>query len=280
MSSFSIPGVSLPSELDSEDLQGVDYLPMPAEMATFRQPLIPEIEDVDQYPNVLIKLTQLLAMTKDCQCGERSCTLSLDDLNKDERRLVDQFLGEGEVGIVIEGDLNLRIQESVLAGIWRVQQFDADNKLQQDSIEVAAIPRAVLLPINLRDIKPGNIDNDALMNARPVLSEVIDRNREYAAKQRSHSINLSLLPVNEADINWLNERLAYGGVNILSRGYGNCRITRTALAHVWWVQYFNSMDTPILNSIEITRIPEVACAAEEDITDSAKRLAGMLEVFE
>lgn len=280
MSSFSIPGISLPSELDSEDLQGVDYLPMPSEMATFRQPLIPEVEDVDQHPNVLVKLLQLLAMVKDCPAGEQACVLSLDDLTEQERRLVDQFLGEGEVSIVLEGDQDLRIQESVLAGIWRVQQFAADNTLLQDSIEVAAIPRAVLQPINLRDIRIDEQGNDALMNARPVLAEVIDRDRQYADASHKHVINLSLLPVNEADISWLTEQLGYGGVTILSRGYGNCRITRTALAHTWWVQYFNSMDTPILNSIEITPIPEVACAAPEDIAASAQRLAGMLEVFE
>lgn len=134
---------------------------MPSEMTTFRQPAIPEIEDVDQYPNVLIKLTQLLAMVKDCPCGERSCTLNLDDLNETERRLVDQFLGEGEVSIVLEGDQALRVQESVLAGIWRVQSFDTDNNLQQDCIEVAGIPRAVLQPVNLRDIKADDNNTEA-----------------------------------------------------------------------------------------------------------------------
>ncbi len=279
MSSFSIPGITLPSELDSEDLQGVDYLPMPSEMATFRQPLIPEVEDVDQHPNVLRKLNQLLTLANDYPATNQASVLGLDDLNEQERRMVDQFLGEGEVSIVQEGEVNLRIQESVLAGIWRIQEFDSDNKLQQDSIEVASIPTAVLQPVNLREITIDEGGNDALMNARPVLAEVIDRNREFNDSQRPHVINLSLLPVNEADINWLTQQLGYGGVNILSRGYGNCRITRTALAHVWWVQYFNSMDTPILNTLEITRIPEVACAAEEDIADSAKRLDSMLEMF-
>jgi rubredoxin len=59
---------------------------------------------------------------------------------------------------------------------------------------------------------------------------------------------------------------------ILSRGYVNCRITSTATRNVWWVQYFNSQETLILNTIEISGVPEVACAAQEDIDDSAQRL--------
>ena len=68
-----------------------------------------------------------------------------------------------------------------------------------------------------------------------------------------------------------------GGVMILSRGYGNCRITRTAAPNVWWVQYFNSDDALILNTLEVAQIPQVACAAQEDLADSAERLAEILQ---
>mgnify|MGYP000724044400 FL=1 len=60
---------------------------------------------------------------------------------------------------------------------------------------------------------------------------------------------------------------------MLSRGYGNCRITSTRLRNTWWVQYFNSMDHLILNTIEVTSVPEVALAAPEDFADSVERLA-------
>jgi len=70
-----------------------------------------------------------------------------------------------------------------------------------------------------------------------------------------------------------------GRVTVLSRGYGNCRISSTATPGVWWVQYFNSQDRNILNTIEITDVPEVACAAQEDLEDSATRLAEILEIY-
>lgn len=280
MSTFNIPGVRLPSEFNSEDMEGVDYLSMPGDMAIYRQPMLPEVEDVDQFPNVMARLMQLLAMLQQFAVQQQAITLPLAELSEQERRLVDQFLGQGEVSILIEGQHTQRIQESVLAGVWRVQVYDATQCLQEDYIEVAAIPGSVLQPINLQEVDDGAAETAELMNARPLLTEIIERNQAYVSNQDSHVINLSLLPVTEADINFLSGKLGMGGVTILSRGYGNCRITRTGLANVWWVQYFNSMDTPILNTIEITRIPEVACAAAEDISASAQRLATMLEVFE
>ena len=46
----------------------------------------------------------------------------------------------------------------------------------------------------------------------------------------------------------------------------------TALRDTWWVQYFNSMDRPILNTLEVVDVPEVALAAKEDWEDTLERL--------
>jgi hydrogenase-1 operon protein HyaF len=63
---------------------------------------------------------------------------------------------------------------------------------------------------------------------------------------------------------------------MLSRGYGNCRVTATGLREVWWVQYFNSDDKLILNTLEVTPVPAAVLAAQEDIEDSAERLGEIL----
>jgi len=73
--------------------------------------------------------------------------------------------------------------------------------------------------------------------------------------------------------------LGRGGITILSRGYGNCRIEATATPSVWRVRYYNSADTLILDTIEVSQVPEIACAAPEDIADSAARLADILEAL-
>ena len=97
--------------------------------------------------------------------------------------------------------------------------------------------------------------------------------------KRKISINLSLLPHTEEDLVYLNDVLGRGTLTVLSRGYGNCRIMATATRNVWWVQFYNSQDAMILNTIEITPVPEVACASPEDIADSATRLDEILEIY-
>jgi hydrogenase-1 operon protein HyaF len=92
-----------------------------------------------------------------------------------------------------------------------------------------------------------------------------------------HVINLSLLPFSPEDASWLDARLGRGQVTFLSRGYGNCRVTATGIARVWWVQYFNSQDALILNTLEISDMPEVAQAAGEDLQDTSERLREVLE---
>jgi hydrogenase-1 operon protein HyaF len=94
-----------------------------------------------------------------------------------------------------------------------------------------------------------------------------------------HAINLSLLPHTEEDLALLDSHLGRGPVHILSRGYGNCRISSTATRHVWWVRYYNSQDTLILNSLEVADVPDVALASPEDLEDSAQRLAEILGVY-
>jgi hydrogenase-1 operon protein HyaF len=46
------------------------------------------------------------------------------------------------------------------------------------------------------------------------------------------------------------------------------------------VVYYNSQDAVILNSVEVTDMPEVACAAPEDLQDSAERLVEVLQMGE
>ena len=95
-----------------------------------------------------------------------------------------------------------------------------------------------------------------------------------------HVINLSLLPLSPADGRHLGEVLAAGPVRILSRGYGNCRITSTVVRDTWWVQYVNGYGNPMVDSIEITDVPEVAVASAEDIEESARRIQEALEWLE
>ena len=93
------------------------------------------------------------------------------------------------------------------------------------------------------------------------------------------ALHLTLLPLSDADLAFLDERLGRGPVDSLSRAYGKCQVVSTAVPHVWWTRFFNAMDTPILTTLEIVGVPALLCAAPEDLRDSASRLDAILAPY-
>ena len=177
------------------------------------------------------------------------------------------------------GESGLRVQESVFAGVWRVLQVDGGRTVR-DTLEVGCIPRG-LVDAAARDgvarLQPRDDAPAGVMNAPSLLAELADRVQRFEPGQPPHVVNLSLLPLSAADSAHLDAQLGAGRVLILSRGYGNCRIVDTRLAHTWRVTYFNSSDVIILDTLEVCRVPAVGCAAAEDLEDSAERLAEVLQ---
>lgn len=269
-----------PGSQPADDDGGVlDYMSMPSGMMIFAAPDLPEAEDAEDLVAGKAALEDLLILLQGYET-EKGGRVDLSGLDEANANLINQVLGEGEVSVI--GGSRIQVQEAVLAGVWRVREADADGNPVADYVEVAAFPGAVLEAafrsaqeqVSIPDRFGPNI-----FNAPPLLPEI----NEYVARSSDaalpHVINLSLLPHTEEDLGLLNDLLGRGESTILSRGYGNCRITATATKNTWWVQFYNSQDTLILNSIEICRIPEVACAAPEDIADSADRLNEILEVY-
>ncbi|OAI19043.1 hydrogenase expression protein HupH [Methylomonas koyamae] len=279
MTSTSLPIFGQGSQPAEEDGAELDYLAMPEEMATYRMPqlsvnltspaLAPAKAVTDQLLHALRRFPQATG------------TIDLAGLDDTNRGFIDELLGEGEVS-VLGGD-GLRIQESVLAGVWRVRRLDGQNRLLADALEVGVMPRALTesafagaatqIDTTISDLP------DGVMNALPLLAELNAKIADFRPGAEPHVINLSLLPQTEQDLALLDQRLGKGPVTILSRGYGNCRIDATATRNVWWVRYFNSQDTLILNTLEVSDVPNVACASAEDIADSLQRLQEILQVY-
>jgi hydrogenase-1 operon protein HyaF len=256
----------------------LEYMPMPQDMRTY-SPSFPEpetLEGADLSPAfaVLRKVADAAARIS-AQVGAEQVDLSgLDARNRD---LIAQTLGSGEVAAKVRAIPAVAVQESVFAGVWSLQSA------QSDIIEVAAIPGCVTRDAfaatraaqgGATPLMPG------VVNAPPLQVELFDKSASFRPDVPLHVVNLSLLPHTEEDLLWLDAAMGEGAVTILSRGYGNCRVTATAVPHVWRVQFFNSQDTLILDTFEVTPIPEVACAAPEDLSDSAKRLASVLEAIQ
>ncbi len=275
MSDFVIPPVGFGPGSQPAPEGELEYMPMPQEMRTF-EASAPYLEDTGHLRPALAIIEELAAMAARVAEEGRSESIDLAPLDHDNRALVHEVMGHGEVSAKIRGIPAVAVQESVFAGVWAL----AGSKL--DRVEVAAFPwRATLNAFAPERAGTGKDTprGAGVVNAPPVLSELMDKSAAYAPGDPVHVVNLSLLPHTEQDLAWLDAALGVGAVTILSRGYGNCRVTATALPHVWRVQFFNSMDTLILDTLEVTTMPEVALAAPEDLRDSAERLLEVLEAI-
>ena len=272
------PGTQ-PEEPDGRILS---YIDMPKDMSTYQAPRIPGPETLSHLAGA--KETMLWLKDALAACG-RSCEpqiANLSALDPDSRDVVNQILGEGEVSITCAGPLRARTQEAVLAGVWRTLYFDQDDQVAYDLLEVADVPHYVRahegmtreINVELKDAP------DGVSNALPILIELESHRKQYAAGQQPKVINLSLLPLADADLDFLDEQLGHGPVEILSRSYGKCQVSATLVPDVWWVRYFNSMGILILNTLEVVDVPHVACAAPEDLRDSALRFDEILAPYQ
>ena len=278
--SFPIPLIALGPGSQPDD-EEPHYLPMPRAMRTFRGPSLPDAEVMAELTpaRAVLQRTQAAARvaTSAARPGPGTVRIALDGLDGRNLGLIDQILGEGEVSAkVATGDGPIRVQESVFAGIWRVRTFDHSDTCVADAIEVGELPEAVAragcdgrpLPVAPASVPPG------AASALALLAEIAEHLRSAASQ---HVVNLTLLPFSPEDGDALEQALGRGAVSLLSRGYGNCRISATGVARLWWVQYFNSQDLMILNTLEIADTPEVARAAPQDLEDSALRLGEVLD---
>jgi hydrogenase-1 operon protein HyaF len=281
MKDFSIPvRVVGPGSQPAED-EELQYLAMPREMATFRMPAVPAHAGRAPLAEARDALASLLSdlERRGAEPVEPGLRLDLTGVGAEALVIVNQVLGEGEVSVKVDGARTHRIQESVFTGLWRVVAHERDGAPAGDWLEVAPMPRVVgetaraaaVERIEVRPFPPG------AMNSPALVAEIAAQMRERRPDGSAHVINLTLFPMTPEDHQVLDRALPVGPVAIMSRGFGNCRITSTGARDVWRVQYFNNMNTLILNTIEIVAMPEVALAAAEDLEDTRTRLADLIE---
>jgi hydrogenase-1 operon protein HyaF len=271
MMTFPIPVVAHRPDIgpgsQPEDDEVLNTLDVPSDAYTFRTP----VTELDAPPEVLSAaldfLRRLLGALRATPYGAaQPVRLSLLDMDPAVRKEVNALLGEGEVS-VITGDA-LCAQETAFTGIWHIRGEGIDD-IEASAFPVALLERAMArtLPAGEPEAPPADV-----MNAPALFHEIRTLSPQWTVGRPAHVINLSLLPATPDDLAWLDAQLGRTGFSILSRGFGNCRITAAALPNVWWVQYFNSTEKLILNSVEIVDIPAVALAATEDYDETIVRL--------
>jgi hydrogenase-1 operon protein HyaF len=282
MKEFPIPVVAHGpgSQPEEEDLL---YMPLPNSMMTFALPVLREEADPVLMAVACSVVEDLRDRMSATPLGSTAIpVIELQDMDAQVVRLLNETMGEGEVSITVRGSGQYRIQETVFAGVWRLHEFATDGRLTRDAIMACAIP-PVVTQWAKEDVSldcPIPAKSPGIMNALSVLTEIVGKAKAFKAGDAAHVVNLTLLPMSPEDMECIPQSLGVGAVTILSRGYGNCRITSTKLPNVWWVQYFNSMDTLILNTLEVSEVPEVAQASVEDYEDSIERLGEWLQVMQ
>ena len=234
VSNFHLPPIGFGPGSQPEDDE-LSYLQLPSGMRSYSAHL-PEVEDASALAPALRLIAEMADAAEACAKGGVAA-FDLTGLDAANRALMAETLGQGEVAMKIRGIPALMVQESVFAGVWSVAGAGTDR------VEIGAVPPAALS----RAFEPfragagiAHPRGAQVVNAPALAVELLDKSASYAGGA-PHVVNLSLLPHTEEDLVWLDTVLGEGAVTILSRGYGNCRITATALPHVWRVQFFNSM---------------------------------------
>lgn len=214
--------------------------------------------------------------------GVRGRLFDVTEFGPDDLKVLGEVLGEGEVAgvAVLPNGVTAQIQESVMAGLWRVRFTDATGQSVADYVEVGPLPEVVreACLVGGTDIAIGAPPADA-MNVMPVLAEIREQMAKREPGAAPHIINFSLFPMTPSDMAFLQSTLGVGPVQLISRGYGYCRVFSTAARGVWSVQFTNTMDTVLLDTLEICDAPAVVLAADEDFQDSSTRLKEIEEAY-
>lgn len=283
MKEFPIPVRPVPDALgpgsQAGEGDGFSYVPIPRDVPTFSMPQVPEGADAAS----IAAARRLLARFVEQMQDDGRPRIELTSLPASVLRVLNESLGEGEVSVRIaprNGDaFEIRVQETVFAGVWRELQLRPDGRVEHDWLLACPVPPVALERAQraaTTHLAPIEMPRGA-MNSPALLTEIREQVLRFRPGQPPHVINLTLLPLTQEDQAVLAQAAPVGPVAIMSRGFGNCRITSTALRNLWRVQYFNSMQTMILNTFEVVEVPEVAMAAAEDLADSRERLGELLD---
>lgn len=276
MAEFVLPPIGFgPGSQPLGEDETLEYMQMPQDMRTFT-PSTPEVEEPTQVAAGMALLTEIAAACTRVAQGMAPESFDLTTLDRENRAFIAETMGEGEVAMKVQGQPALAIQESWFAGVWMVSGVGVDR------IDVGQVPPVALEKAHVPH-RPGEGPGIAMIpglaNGPALITELFDKTASWKVGDAPHVVNLTLLPHTEPDLVWLSDAFGEGAVTILSRGYGNCRITAQATPHLWRVQFFNSTEQLILDTFEVTEMPEVALAADEDLKDSGERIVEVIEAI-
>ncbi len=117
-----------------------------------------------------------------------------------------------------------------------------------------------------------------LMNAIPILTEVLEALKEFYKSGREHIIYINKLPITPEDRELILDVLGNGSVKInYSSKTQPAEWRETGIYGVWIGIIYDRDNKPALETIEITDFPQLARAQREDIEEAIKLLEEKLQ---
>lgn len=117
-------------------------------------------------------------------------------------------------------------------------------------------------------------------NADAVLHEIVALLETYTTTGEMGAIDLHSLPLTPADYELLRATLTEGEVHAHINAIGNSDIHETCYPGVWWLTYYNAEDDVVAELLEVTSVPQILKAPEEDMRDGLARLRDRLTQLE
>lgn len=269
-----------PSGAFLDDDDGLQLIGTPGSSHVETRPRLPaDFAPTDALIGLFDTVLDALAGAAECQ---RPTRIDLCDLSEADRAAARQILLEGEVSIVIAGDVTWQVQEAAVAGVWMVRAEATDGTIAVDRLEVCDIPDIVREQARKMGGPMKGLPSPmpaGVMNAPSILAEIAAQSNDWKPGAPNHVVSFTLLPITDQDRELIQAMLGQVPVTIMSGGFGTCRILATAVRHVWAVQFLSAMGHIILDTVEVGDVPDAAKAAPEDFVDSARRLREIVEAY-
>ena len=117
-----------------------------------------------------------------------------------------------------------------------------------------------------------------LMNALPILTEVLQALKDLLEKGETHTIYINKVPITPEDREAILDTLGEGQVRIYYESKTQPAEWReTGIYGVWIGVIYDRDRKPILETIEITDFPRLAASQREDMEEALRVLEGRLE---
>lgn len=108
--------------------------------------------------------------------------------------------------------------------------------------------------------------------ASALVNELCDHLQRLVDTGDAQTIDLSGLPLNDADKEQLDDILGRGEVEVTLNSMGESKIHETAYHGVWWIRHYSVDGKLVSEFIEVTWIPDILKAHPDDVKASAAAL--------